>query len=135
MISIISAGAILFLAFLLIHIFSWRIFRPHKDIEWLFVLYISVPLVFLAFFSWTALFLYLCLGAAYIASYPAVQAYSPSLDILLLFETKSTGLTREQILSVFDRSSIVTERVRDLRKSRLIVRENDLYRLSAFSRG
>jgi hypothetical protein len=65
--------------------------------------------------------LHFVLSGVYIAMYPAAQASSPSLEILMLFRGRPEGLTREEIVRGFNKVSAVSARVKDLVDSRLVV--------------
>jgi hypothetical protein len=140
---IILYGLSIFILCLMFHVRSWRRNRPRNEPAALFVNFLIAPLLLLlvlCFSPWktigladaSAVYLYhFAIAGAYISSYPAVQAYSPSLEILMLFRGREAiGLTKGEILETFDQVGIVADRVRDLKASRLVVEENGKFRLS-----
>lgn len=148
--AIIGFGILLFLFCLFFHVLHWRWKKPQDDIFVLFLNFVIAPLLILIFilfvikypflnFSFSEVIaiyvLHLALSGVYISSYPAVQAYSPSLEILLMYsKSKSAGITREEMLKMFDKDSIVSDRVRDLVNSNWVKQEGDNYRLTFFSK-
>src|SRR3990167_6742407 len=76
----------------LINIFVWRRVRPKRQLVWLAGIFLVFPafiyvILFCLFadkqFFGLAGFLHLLFSGAYIFSYPAIQAPSPSLKIVL----------------------------------------------------
>lgn len=62
-----------------------------------------------------ALLLHLALSCAYIQTYPAVEAVSPSLAILLwIANAMPQGLTREQIVDKLERDRFLEHRIQDV---------------------
>lgn len=97
---------LLFICIFVVQIFVWKIFRIKKQMLALFVLYLFFPIVgFLYIFitqgitliSLASMALFLPIAFAYIMSFPAIQARSPSLLILLELE-KKPGLRKEELL-------------------------------------
>lgn len=76
--------------------------------------------------EWSAItLLYLALAQAYILSYPAVQASSPSLVILLkVGKSMPAGLTFDDLLCRFDNESVLAPRIQDLLESNLVKKSN-----------
>jgi len=63
-----------------------------------------------------ALLLHLSFSAAYIASYPAARAISPSLDILLIIEgSKDGSISKEELKNKFNDIRLVNARIDDLK--------------------
>lgn len=61
--------------------------------------------------------LYVSLSVAYVQTYPAVQALSPSLRILLFVgDAASRGLSEEELLVRFNRKQLLEDRIQDLIK-------------------
>jgi predicted transcriptional regulator len=107
----------------LIHVLSWRIRRPANDVVSLFLLFIALPFVgFVILIAWGAealplfpilMFVWI-LSANYIAVYPAVQASSPTLDILHLLRQHPEGLTETELTSKAGSASLFQDRLSDL---------------------
>lgn len=140
-------GFSIFLICLLTHILIWRLKRPLRDALILFVIFIFIPmaalisLIFLrkvvGFINLSSieiimiLFFHLSLSAVYIASYPAVQAISPSLDILLvIISSKSKKMTGEDLLKNYNDTELVAARVNDLTASVLVSQKDDCFELT-----
>jgi hypothetical protein len=143
---IIVFGLLFFILCLMSHVLVWRLKRPNHEIAALFINFIIAPLLvlFVLYFSFlktmrltdvVAVYLFhFALAGAYISTYPAVQAYSPSLEILMLYRgRKSRGFTKDEILNTFDKMGIVSDRVSDLKHSRLVIEEDGRFRLSRIS--
>lgn len=131
------AAAAVFSVCLALHIIIWRFRIPRHDALALFIVFLVVPasvfcglLILSAGMDitfWPApdlvlvLLLHTALAGVYISSYPAAQAISPSLDIILMIAASPQGrLTEEEINQRYDDSVLVTARVEDLRRSHLV---------------
>lgn len=136
-----------FCAALALHIAVWRIRRPKNDILGLLVIFALLPasaaaLLFLSRSHFglggsecaAILVLHLAIAAAYIQSYPPAQAVSPSLQILIYVGQSPDGLSRDQILALFDDAKMVSVRFQDLIHTGLIEPEGSAYRLSPAGR-
>jgi hypothetical protein len=75
--------------------------------------------------------LHFALSGAYIMSYPAVEAVSPSLTILLVVKTAMPyGLTFDELSRCFDMRGLLNQRIQDLIDARLVVESNSWFRLT-----
>lgn len=75
--------------------------------------------------------LHFALSGIYISSYPAAQAISPSLHILLMCRGDAQGgLTKEKMLQRFTRLHIVEERVKDLVNTGMVKQEDGKFTLT-----
>lgn len=126
---------------LLIHVVWWRVRRPSADIGamlGLFVLFpcvvdgtmaaagalgASTPLTPLE--SAAALVLNIALSGAYLWTYPASQAQSPTLYILLAVGRAPDGLDRAGIVAALRAAGLVGDRIEDLLRNALVQREGD----------
>lgn len=152
--SILLNGIFVFIGCLFIHIIIWRWRYPKKHIIALFLIFILLPFAFviayiglgqfgflpdnIIFFStedWLAIYLLnFALSLAYILSYPAIEAVSPSLAILLIVgDSNANGAAHDDLLHVFDDEVVLEPRIHDLIVAGLIV-ESDGY-LSIAPRG
>ena len=115
-----------------VHVTFWRLQHPKRHALTLISIF-SVPLLGLLPFSrllWPDLswvdvaavgLLHLATSCAYIQIYPASQADSPSLKILLLVEkSMPAGMTERQIQALFSSKQLLEERVQDLLDSGLV---------------
>jgi hypothetical protein len=136
--AVIMLGLLLFLACMALHIAIWRVRTPWVSSAVLLVLFLALPVVVMAAAAAAgavimglrgtqlvaALVLHCSIALAYIASYPAVRAVSPSLDILLMIEASGSGrMTEEELREGFARKRLVGARIDDLEAYRLIVKE------------
>jgi len=129
---ILYHGAGLFLLALATHVILWRLQRPEKQILTFALIFLLPILVYLLWQrfgsqtrSWLDLFsvtlLYMSLTVAYIQTYPAVQALSPSLRILLLVgNAMPKGITEGEILGAFDPKQLLEDRIQDLLDARFV---------------
>ncbi len=138
-VTIILYPLFIFIFMLIIHIIIWRIFKPKKLIVFLFLIFIAIPLViFLIYlipfnllniqsnltiqfqdFLFIAL-LYFSLAGAYIQTYPAVQAKSPSLQLVSLIGKEKSGVSITDLKKFFNTQKIIIERIRDLEEEGFI---------------
>lgn len=144
---LLTYGFAVFMVCLSIHVLVWRTKRPVNDSLMLFVIFVFIPVIIsmlplvlsygVRFINLSPaeiimlLFFHLALSTAYIASYPAVQAVSPSLDILLITaSSKTKKLTEKDILNNYNDAELVTARVDDLKTSLLVSQRGDCFELT-----
>ncbi len=127
------AGLTSFVVCLVAHVVWWRARRPRSDVPALFLLFLLLPsvvalvalLVAPPLAVAGAFLLHLALACAYIQTYPAAQAQSPSLHILLAVGRVPEGLTRAELLAGGTPQTLVGARVDDLVANRFIVDSQD----------
>lgn len=115
-----------------LHVVLWRWRCPQQQIGWFLIIFLApLPLLALVLFRLYPtlsvqdfLFMalaHLALSCAYIQIYPACQALSPSL-MLLLFVGNSMpgGMTEDEIQARFSREILLGNRIQDLLVSGLI---------------
>lgn len=146
---ILLTGFLTFLFCLIFHIFFWRIRRPKNDIFALFLIFFKFPLLFFAgYFIWnllnlpvplvvpineiTAIFiLHVSLSSAYIQTYPAAQAISPTLEIMLIvLKYMPQGISQSDILQNFHKKKLTSSRLEDLLNTKLIRQEQGFFTLT-----
>ncbi len=142
-----------FLSFLILlgtHILIWRTKRPLQDAAALFIIFVFIPTLVAslyslfsfmgilpeAWFSIKELFsiwlLLVAVGCAYIQFYPAAQAVSPSLEMMLLIQKNSpTSTGVEQIQTLFDHKKLVMNRVQDLLNSGMALKKKDKFMITS----
>lgn len=136
----------LFLFCLLIHILIWRSRRPPRDAPAiLFIFLFAGPLLFILssklLFAiatqniFAVLLLHLSLSCAYIQIYPASQADSPSLRILILVNRAPQGLTEQEIRNSFNEEDLLEARLEDLIMTGLIARKGTELSLTSKGKG
>ncbi len=137
---IIPYGVSIFLLCLAAHAALWRVRLPrHRAAVLFFIFFIMPPLL------WTAavlvpravhgalpvtphdaldlaavLLLHYALSSAYILSYPAVEAISPTLAIALLMGDSDRAVMKKDLAGCFPDESLLAPRIMDLVKSRLV---------------
>jgi hypothetical protein len=110
-----------------LHIWWWRRFPERRGVTALFGIFLALPASLLAAarVDWLApMLLHVLISANYIAIYPAVQATSPTLRLLLfLREPRRRG----ELDALFGANTLLEDRLTDLKASRLVrVKENRL---------
>lgn len=129
-----------------LHILIWRFGRPRNDAIVLAFVFLA-PLFILPLLAGNiaqglnaADFAAICLlqislACAYIQIYPASQAQSPSLKIMMIVESgMPAGVTEEQIRKSFRQESLFDERLDDLLLSGLVEEVNGRLQLTARGR-
>ncbi|TAN45267.1 MAG: hypothetical protein EPN22_04545 [Nitrospirae bacterium] len=140
-------GFSIFMVCLAVHIIVWRVRIPRNDISVLFFIFLVVPVLGLtgtaAVMCWRGvtnslvemlevLILHISLASAYIATYPAAQASSPSLDILISIATSmNKRLTEDDIAAKYNDITLVKSRIEDLRGMMFVSQVGDNIVLTA----
>lgn len=147
---ILLIGISIFFLCLFLHISVWRLGRPRRRVVVLFLLFILLPLFaiigymgleWLGFLQpvipftpaeWLAIYLFhLAFSSAYILSYPAIEAVSPSLAILsMIGDSGPHGLLHGYLLHVFDDEIVLEPRIQDLIEAGLIVESDGYLRMA-----
>ena len=133
---ILLCGFSLFSLCLIMHALAWRMWHPRKHALSLLTVFLAplIPfsVIFLASMPGEHMsdiiaisVLHLALTCAYIQIYPAAQAFSPTLLILLLAKkSMPLGITREELGLPMDTKLLLGARVADLLDADL-VKETD----------
>ena len=127
---------ILFLFIFIIHVFIWRIFNPKQQITLLFFMFIIIPVFIillgygiLIFYKTKFLFindlllmllLYLAFAGVYIQTYPAIQAFSPSLLIVYLIGKNKNPISKVKIKSIMTADNLITNKIYELEQEGFI---------------
>jgi hypothetical protein len=140
-------GFLLFFLTLALHILIWRVWRPKNDLKGLLLVFFLVPggvvlgaqvgilfnsLVPVCFDSDLPAVIVLCysLGLAYVMSYPAAQASSPSLDIILTASKVPEGVRVEDLNSLFQEKTLLAPRFQNLIDSGLAYERSHVLHLT-----
>ncbi|MFA5160859.1 MAG: hypothetical protein WC421_01310 [Elusimicrobiales bacterium] len=131
---------------LALHLIWWQIQIPKRQSKTLFILFFSVMAAGLAaglampdgcelaLRGWQAARAGLCaasMALAYIITYSAVEADSPTLVIALAIRAAGgAGLSPEEIFAGFDDGRLIAPRLGDLVSDKLAVIENGRYRIT-----
>jgi len=140
-------GQLSFMVSFLVHLEIWRGLKPRRQIGLLAMIFVGGPLCLFAAFvvvgqggppaaglevvrdPWQILYAFiwhLALAAAYIMSYPAMQADAPSLTLLLAIAAKMpAGLDGRQIEGLFSPDALIDARVDDLLSDGLVQQAED----------
>lgn len=142
---ILLIGILIFFASLFLHIIIWRCRCPVNRLSALILIFILLPLIFVVGFmafrwfafppdninimliDWSAVYLlHFALACAYILGYPAVEAASPSITILLrIGASHASGLSYDDLLYYFYDELLLEPRIKDLIEAGLILESNN----------
>ncbi|MFC1692236.1 hypothetical protein ACFL1R_01880 [Candidatus Latescibacterota bacterium] len=150
--AVLVYGSFLFGLSFLLHIVLWRIHLPRRQTRVIFLLFFGV-LVFgsLLIFKYSSIISFLgyyppvaileyvqiwlfftSLTLAYMITYSAIEADSPSIVIILkISEAGSSGIDKELFEREIDNSILITPRVNDLLRDNLAELTGGKYRLKA----
>lgn len=155
---ILLAGFLVFSICLLLHVAVWRRRYPKNRPAALVLIFIVFPVVLasvglglerlsilagvdnavgLSLIDLLAVYLlHFSLSSSYILSYPAVEAVSPSLLILLMIgDSRSAGLRYDDMLHCFDDGDLLQPRIQDLIDAGWIVETNGFFRVASRGAG
>jgi hypothetical protein len=139
-------GLAAFALLVLIHLALWRARRPRGEYAALVVLAAAVLAATLALFAClgasagllehlTTVVLYGAFFAAYITTYSAVQADSPTMAMLLrIDEAGARGMAHAEIVAAFDDEVLVMPRLTDLVAGGFVEDGGARYRIAARGR-
>jgi len=132
---IILFGFLSFFIIFIIHLITWRIFRPKNDLGLLLILFIFIPFtifilllicniknkIFLTNPEIILIFLlYFSLGLFYTQFYPGLKESSPTLSIINLLGRKKDKVGISTINEMFNSHNLIDNRIISLEKIRLI---------------
>ncbi len=133
----ISHALLTFFIAMLVHLAIWRIRLPKKNRVFVLVNVFFWTLVLGVILlegisSYTDyIVLYCCLAAAYIVSYPAMEADSPSLEIVRnIAKAGASGLEKRELYSTMTDEKLVVARVEDLLNDGLARLDSGKYMLT-----
>ena len=149
---ILLNGLLIFIACLFLHVIIWRWRYPKNRPVALLLIFIVLPFVFVGGcmvaeqlgivsdtlnigptgIDWLAVYLlHFALSVAYILSYPAVEAASPSLAMLLVLgDFNLQGTSQEDLMHVFNDKIVLEPRIQDLVDSGLIAESEGSIKLT-----
>lgn len=143
-------GVVLSAAAFLVHVMVWRIARPRASAAALLGIVLAVLLAGLSALGlltspgiqpthWTTYagiaLVYFALMAAYINTYPAMEADSPSLLIMRALSAADNGLSVPELTHLLGNDAVVTDRIRDLIAEHYAVTSGGKLVLTAKGRG
>lgn len=135
----IFAGLFLFTIGFVMHVIWWRVSRPQDDFRALAISFFvlpaimtgvgacgSIPAAELELREWlSAYVLNLMVSATYIMYYPAAQAASPTMLLVLeIARASKVGATRERIRNAFDSELLCRQGIDNLVHERFADEEN-----------
>ena len=143
----LTIGLAVFFASLALHIIVWRIFKPKAHLSALIIVFIIVPAALfligaitmplsgyfaLSMEEWALVaLLHASLVAAYIMTYPAMQASCPTLSILIIAgRNMPNGSAYEDLKSAIGPDELLTPRIDDLVSSGLAVKDGMYFTLT-----
>lgn len=150
MIVLIFSLALFGIAFLA-HVILWRIALPKNHsvmLGLIFLITLGLGLFVLNAFdlygfssclAWfqkaQLILLFLALSFAYIITYTAVEAQSPSIEIVLrIADAGTAGLGRDELAAQMSDEKLVLPRLKDLLGSKMAILEDAKYRLTPLGR-
>lgn len=118
-------GIVAFIATLGAHIVVWQFVCPRREMLWLFALFLLSPAIVAIFVAVSGLasmlevlaiwLMHVALSMAYVQTYPAIREEIPSFRILSAISAAGErGLDRDEVLSLFEGSSLFTDKMSDL---------------------
>lgn len=130
-VSILLWAFIAFAATLAVHVVIWRLCRVRREMLWVFVLFLLLPLAaalalalsghVLAEYVLAGWLIHIALSAAYVLTYPAFREEIPSFRILrTLAQAGERGMTQEEVLSLLEKSSLFSDKMTDLTSDGLL---------------
>ena len=128
-------GLLFFLVLLSIQLFIWRVLKPKKQMAILLLLFFVLPfaLTIYTFLTWNGLvytfLVTLSLGTAYVMSFPAAAAQSPTLVLVNSVVKNNLKTEQEIFLSLGNR--LVKDRLEDLQSDGLVAVEGENLTLKA----
>ena len=134
-------GILTFFVAMLVHLAIWRIRLPGKNrafvlvnvFFWTLVLGVMILKDISSYPYYIVL--YCCLAAAYIVSYPAMEADSPSLGIVRnIAKAGRSGLEKSELYRAMTDEILVVARVEDLLNDGLIRMDSGKYILTSKGR-
>lgn len=121
--SVIFIGTVGFLVSFILHVITWRRFRPVKHLLCLAAIFIFLPIGgYLLLYQSLGIFnlilviiWHLGFSLTYIMTYPTIQAECPTFKILLAVrDSMPVGLSEESIKNIFSENKLLSDRVEDL---------------------
>lgn len=130
----------LFVIIMVLHILIWRIRKPGKQIVFMFLIFLVIPIfIILTFFFISGmvgmdliflddllliLLLYTALSGVYIQTYPSIQTGSPSLLIINLIGRNKKPTDKIEIQRIIQKDDFINDRLADLEAEGLIKCKN-----------
>lgn len=130
-VSILLWAFIAFAATLAVHVVVWRLCRVRREMLWVFVLFLLLPIVVTglamatgyvgATYTLAVWLIHAALSVVYVQTYPAFREEIPSFRILLAISvTGGRGMSQQEILSLFEKSSLFADKMTDLNNDGLL---------------
>ena len=134
-------GILTFFIALMVHLAIWRVRLPGKNRAFVLVNVFFWTLVLAVIILRNIsnypdyIVLYCCLAAAYIVSYPALEADSPSLTIVRnIAKSGKSGLDKNELYKAMTDETLVVARISDLLNDGLVRMDSGKYILTSKGR-
>jgi hypothetical protein len=147
---ILLYGFLTFFTAICLHIIVWRCFPPKTHVKLLLIIFFAIPAAvqiscFVAINNFGTLGLtainpvdimavymfHITLAAAYILTYPALQAQCPTLSMLLIIgHSMPDGAKSDELKSTFEVAHLLEPRLRDLVGSGMVNKIDDSYTIT-----
>lgn len=138
--TVLIYGVGLFFAALAMHILLWNLCRIRKEILWLVVVFMAVPLMALVMLCVIGYLdvtlaaaiglLHTALAVVYVQTYPALRDEIPSIQILRRVHSQTNGLSREDILDQLAGARLLEAKVEDLENDAFVTSDKGILRLT-----
>jgi len=128
--TVLACGIGLFIAALTTHVLLWNLFCIRKEVLWLIIVFMVIPLIILITLCATgclditvataAGLLHMALAAVYVQTYPALREDIPSIRILMLVHENYGGMTRHELVAQLARHKLFETKILDLENDSFI---------------
>jgi len=128
--TVLAYGIGLFIAALTTHVLLWNLFCIRKEVLWLIIVFMVIPLIILITLCATgclditvataAGLLHMALAAVYVQTYPALREDIPSIRILMLVHENYGGMTRHELVAQLARHKLFETKILDLENDSFI---------------
>ena len=147
--NVIVGGFCLFALAMVFHVVLWNVRKPKGHFLDLIAVFFALPFIAVAVAAWVGLvgtgfgpvdwasvaLLHTSLAGAYIMGYPAIQASTPTLAMLLVIGGKMPeGATYEEVRSSINVDGLMDPRLKDLEVSGFVVESSGSYSITARGR-
>lgn len=138
---ILFCGMSIFCVALFLHIGIWKICVPRNQVKIISLIFLGTLMVSGIFLSTIAHFsipevlrtgiFFISLAFAYIATYPAIEADSPTLVMAVnIAGAGKMGLSKEKLQQLMNNDLLIRPRINDLLNAKMVYLDADKFRLT-----
>lgn len=143
--NVIAGGLLLFALAIGLHVLVWNVRKPKGHFLGLIAVFFVLPFIIASLAAWAGLVgtglnlidwtavaaLHTALAGAYIMGYPAIQASTPTLAMLLAIGAKMPeGATYDDVRSSINVDGLMDPRLKDLEVSGFAVESGGVYSIT-----